>query len=395
MIERELAKKILVAAEKYPIIIITGPRQSGKTTLAKFLFREYRYVSLEDIDIKNFALTDSRGFLAQFKKEKIILDEVQKVPELLSYLQTMADSEKENGRFILTGSQNFLLMEKVSQSLAGRAAIFNLLPFSSSELFQKGSLDLDFSQVPDKVPDISTDLKDIIFAGFYPRIHDQKLEPQEWLRNYYLTYLERDVRTITNVGDLDTFNRFVSLCAGRSGCLLDLVSLGNDCGISNMTVKRWLSILQASFIIMLLPPYFKNFNKRIIKSSKLYFLDTGLLCYLLRLKQASEYVNHPLKGAIFETFIVSEFIKKFHNKGLRPELYYFRDSGGHEIDLLIDNGSEILPIEVKAGETFNSDFLKNLDYFRSLADVNRSILLYGGDNSFTFKGHLVLSWKTV
>jgi len=293
VIPRQLERKIRQAAEQYPIISLTGPRQSGKTTLLRAMFSEMQYFSLEDPELRHLAVEDPRGFLAQFQKAGVILDEVQRTPDLFSYIQTRVDEVDRPGQFILSGSQNFLLMRNISQTLAGRCAIFHLLPFSVNELRQ-----LPHSPVKDigqKIPSIpepeNTNLFDLLFTGFYPRIHDKKLDPQEWLKNYTQTYLERDVRDLINIGDLESFRRFMGLCAGRVGLLLNLSSLASGCGITHTTAKRWLSVLETGFIVTLLRPHYKNFNKRLVKSPKLYFLDTGLLCYLLRIRPICCVIN--------------------------------------------------------------------------------------------------------
>ncbi len=314
-LERILSRKLRETSLKYPVVFISGPRQSGKTTLARVSFPKYSYVSLEDIDERDFAKADPRGFLSRYH-HNIILDEIQRVPELFSYLQTEIDRDDAPGRFILTGSQQFLLIEKIGQTLAGRVALLYLLPFSLSEL--SGSKPLD----PFKFEDIKTakkppryPLEIILHQGLYPRIYDKKLIAHQWLGDYYRTYIERDVREVLKIGNLDTFQRFVRLCAGRSGQILNLSSLANDCGITHPTARQWISVLQASFIITLIQPHHANFSKRLIKSPKLYFLDSGLLCYLLRIREPEELKAHAMRGAIFESFIISEIYKAFANIG--------------------------------------------------------------------------------
>lgn len=395
MIARHLKKALVVRARQYPVITLTGPRQSGKTTLVRDAFPRHAYVSLEHPEERAFALDDPRGFLNRFP-DPVILDEVQRVPDLLSYIQVSVDENDRAGRFVLTGSQNFLLMEKVSQSLAGRTALFHLLPLSRSEL--AGRAPLPLADVGRKIPkrtDPSERLVDVLFKGFYPRIHDKGLPPQEWLRNYYQTYVERDVRTLVHVGDLETFGRFVRLCAGRSGQILNASSLGADCGISHATARRWLSVLEASFIIYLLRPYYENFGKRLIKSPKLYFMDTGLLCYLLRIRSADDLISHALRGAVFETFVVVELLKAFLHQGLDPDVYYWRDSTGHEIDLLHAWGPTRIPIEAKSGETAASDFFKGIEYWRSLPGQGDTpaALVYGGDSSMHRNKAVLYRWS--
>ncbi len=396
MIQRHLEQKLRSAAEQYPVVLLTGPRQSGKTTLVRAVFPDHRYISLEDPDRRAFATEDPRGFLGQFA-QALILDEAQRAPDLFSYIQGLVDRMDKPGQFILTGSQNFLLMEKISQSLAGRCAVLHLLPFTRSEL--KGRDGLDVSQlgktIPVGGPAPQDDLFEVLFAGSYPRIHDKKLAPQDWLANYYLTYLERDVRQLLNVGDLEAFGRFIRLCAGRCGQLLNLSSLAADGGISVTTAKRWLSLLETSFLLFLLRPHHRSFNKRLVKSPKLYFLDTGLLCYLLRIQSSEQLATHAARGAVFETWVVSELLKNCYNRGATPDLYFWRDSTGHEIDLLLDQGAELVPIEIKSGQTFASDYLQGLTYWKSLPDQAdaRAALVYGGDLSYLRQGVAVLSWQ--
>ena len=399
MIARHLTKALKDAARDFPVVTVTGPRQSGKTTLVQAAFPRHRYASLEDPDSRAFATDDPRGFLDRFRGG-VILDEVQRVPDLFSYIQGIVDRADRPGRFILSGSQNFLLLHRVSQSLAGRCAVLRLLPFSRAELVGRSLRDiakLATSRRPDrsKQPAASDDLFEALFAGGYPRIHDKGLEPQRWLASYYQTYLERDVRDLLNVGDLEGFGRFVRLCAGRSGQLLNASSLAGDAGVSHTTVRRWLSILEASFIIYLLRPHHRNFNKRLVKAPKLYFLDTGLLCYLLRIQSADDLVSHAARGAIFETWVVSEALKNFYNRGVEPDLYFWRDSTGHEIDLLIDRGATQIPIEVKSGQTVASDFLSDLSYWRTLAGRPDGVagLVSGGGSSYKRQGVSVVSWS--
>lgn len=393
-IHRHLETQVKRAACQYPVVTLTGPRQSGKTTLVRKLFKDYQYTNLEATEQRQFAQVDPRGFLEQFDGP-VIIDEAQRVPDLFSYVQVIVDERQKPGQFILTGSQNFLLLRQVSQSLAGRCSILHLLPFSRAELSNQKIMDI--TTVGDKIrrkPQTKGDLFETLYTGGYPRIHDQNLDPQGWFRNYYQTYVERDVREILNVGDLDSFGRFVGLCAGRVGQLLDLTSLGNDCGISHMTARRWLSVLETSFLVKRLQPYHRNFSKRLIKSPKLYFLDTGLLCYLLRIRTPNDLRLHASRGAIFESWVISEAIKNFMNRGLEPDVYFWRDSTGHEIDLVIETGRDVRAVEIKSGQTFNDDFLKGLKYWRNLLgdDVAPGALVYGGRESYTRQGIAVTSW---
>ncbi len=398
MIARHLAKALKTAAREYPVVTVTGPRQSGKTTLVRAAFPRHPYASLEDPDTRAFATQDPRGFLGQFRG-KVILDEVQRVPDLFAYIQGIVDREDRPGRFILSGSQNFLLLNRVSQSLAGRCAVLRLLPFSRSELMGRTVRDIAkavSARRPAAPPaNESANLFEMLLAGGYPRIHDKGLRPQVWLANYHQTYLERDVRDLLNVGDIESFGRFVRLCAGRSGQLLNAAGLAGDAGLSHTTVRRWLSILEASFIIYLLRPHHRNFNKRLVKSPKLCFLDTGLLCYLLRIQSADELLVHAARGPIFETWVVSEALKNFYNRGAEADLYFWRDSSGHEVDLLIDVGTTQLPIEIKSGQTIAGDFLADLKYWQALAKAPTAAmgLVYGGDASYRRQGVSVISWR--
>jgi len=396
MLKRTLQKKLIEAAKQYPVVTLTGPRQSGKTTLVKMTFPNYDYRSLEEPDHRAFALEDPRGFLSQFS-EKVILDEIQRTPDLFSYIQTIVDTKDISGQFILTGSQNFLLLQKVSQSLAGRCAILHLLPFSLSELRQRRPLSI-YSigrQLPDKNRSLNEELSSVLFQGFFSRIHDKSLNPNDWLGNYFQAYIERDVRDVLNVGDLETFSRFVRLCAGRNGQLLNLSSLANDCGITHTTSKRWISILETSFIVILLRPHFKNFSKRLIKSPKLYFLDTGLLSYLLRIRSQEDLRFHSLYGGIFESYVISEFLKSYMNSGKEPSIYFWRDSTGNEIDIIIDEGDSLIPLEIKAGQTVTSYFFKGIRFWRKLStdNVQSAALVYGGDETYIRSETYVYPWS--
>lgn len=344
------------------------------------------------------SVEDPRGFLSQFSAS-VVLDEVQHVPALLSYIQSHVDARGKSGRFVLTGSQNLLLSQALSQTLAGRTAILHLLPLSYSELRERRPL------VPQTIGGraasrgrvrANDDLFGVLWQGFYPRIHDRKLPAQDWLGNYYRTYVERDVRTITNVGDLETFSRFVRLCAGRCGQLLNTVALGNDCGVTHATVRRWLSILETTFIITLLRPYHRSFNKRLIKAPKLYFLDTGLLCYLLGVRAAGELASHASRGAVFESFVVSELLKLHWHTGTQPQLYFWRDSAGHEVDVVLEQGARSTAIEIKSAATVAPDFYAGLKYWRGLTDgASPCALVYGGASSFVTRGMIVYPWSAL
>lgn len=393
MLHRALAPKLAYIAKQFPVAVLTGPRQSGKTTLAKTTFPGYSYVSLETLDNRDFAVKDPRGFLENYSG-KVIIDEAQKAPDLLSYLQTAVDEDAAPGRYILTGSQQFHLLARVSQSLAGRAAYLRLLPFSLSELVGTPPLDPSTYHDPargERPRGLKLDA--LLFQGLYPRIHDRKLDAADFLEAYLSAYIERDVREVLRVGDLMTFRRFVQLCAGRSGQILNFSALASDCGISHPTAREWLSVLEASSIVHLLQPYHNNFSKRIMKSPKLYFIDTGLMCHLLRIRTASDLTGHPLYGAVFETFVISEILKAFVHRGERPPLYFWRDRTGHEVDALLDMGARMTAIEVKAGRTIPSDCFKGLRYFSGLKGVHAdSALVYGGGESSLREGVRVRTW---
>lgn len=399
MIKRTLAAKLKRAAAQFPVVTVTGPRQSGKTTLVEAVFKRHDYVSLELPDQRNFAIEDPRGFLGQFRGP-VVLDEVQRAPDLFSYIQVIVDERRGRaGQFILTGSQNFLLLQSISQSLAGRCAVLHLLPFSLSELTGRKSISPGSlgRTVPAKPVPPKRGLMETLFAGFYPRIHDKGLPPRDWLGSYYQTYVERDVRSILNVGDLETFGRFIRLCAGRAGQLLNLSGLASDCGVSHMTAKRWLSVLEASFIITLLRPHHRNLGKRLIKSPKLHFLDTGMMCYLLQILSPDEILHRAERGAIFESFVVSELLKSFVHRGEQPSLYFWRDAAGHEIDVIIDVRNRSIPLEIKSAQTVASDFFYTLGYWRKLSGEPKApaALVYGGDQSLKRSGVTVYPWFTV
>ena len=363
MIKRDIQSLLKEMMNSFPVVTITGPRQSGKTTLVKQTYPEMDYVSLEELDIREHAEKDPRDFLSRFPKS-VIIDEVQKVPSLLSYIQTIVDAEQRNGRFILTGSNQFEYLSSISQSLAGRTGILKLLPFSYSEIYGNAFIPIN----------------EAIYKGFYPRIFDQNIRPELFLSGYLETYVEKDVRAITKVQDLMQFHRFLQLCAGRTGQIVNFSSIGNELGIDHKTVKEWTSIAMASYIMFLLPPYYKNYNKRIRKSPKLYFLDVGLATHLIGIQNSEHLQVHPLKGELFETFVVIEFLKKRYNQGKRSNLYYFRDNIGNEVDLIYETGLAPIPIEIKSAKTVNSDFFKGLNYFRKLVkNVDKSILIMGND----------------
>lgn len=395
MISRALEPVLASIARQYPVVTLTGPRQSGKTTLVREAFPEHAYASLEEPDVREYALADPRGFLGQFQN-RVILDEVQRAPDLFSYIQTIVDREDVPGRYILSGSQNFLLLRSIGQSLAGRSAVLHLLPLSLAELEGRQPFPLELLGKETLPPgrEEHADLMETLFRGFYPRIHDKGLDPPTWHSGYYQTYVERDVRDVLNVGDLEAFGRFIRLCAGRNGQLLNLTSLATDCGITHTTARRWLSILEASFLVFLLRPYHANFGKRLIKSPKLYFLDTGLLCYLLRIQSPQDLRLHGSRGAIFESFVVSDLLKNFLNRGREADLYFWRDSTGHEIDVVIDRGLERIAVEIKSSQTVAEDFFSGIDFWRKLVGDPEapSALVYGGDRTYRRSGVSVHTW---
>ncbi len=377
------AEKILIALSKsYPALIVTGPRQSGKTTITQIVFPNKPYVSLEELDMRDFATNDPRGFLNQYP-DGAILDEVHRCPDLFSYLQSRLDEDKRMGLFILAGSQQFGLISGISQSLAERVAKISLLPFSLREL-----------QEAKKTPET---IEALLFKGLYPPIHDRALAPHVWYNNYIGTYLERDVRQLINVRDLSTFQNFVRMCAARTGQLLNLSSLASDCGITHNTAKAWISVLEASYIVHLLPPHHRNFNKRLIKSPKLYFHDSGLAARLLNIQTTDQLMTHPARGQLFETWVVSEFLKYRFNNALSSNLYFWRDSSGHEVDILIEQADKLLPIEIKSGQTVASDFFDSLKKFQKLAgdSVGPAALVYGGAQGQQRETAKVVPWKRI
>ena len=370
MILRTLQDTLEHYAAKYPIVTLTGPRQSGKSTLLKHAYPTYRYISLEDIDMREFATNDPRGFLNSFPGQ-VILDEAQRVPSLFSYLQTHVDKTNESGMYLLAGSHNFLLMENVNQSLAGRTAILKLLPFSRREMQDGGVLPESINQQ--------------IYYGAYPRLFDKNLAPDEFYPFYIQTYVERDVRQLKNIGDLSRFIRFIKLCAGRIGQLLNMSSLAVECGVSVPTVTSWLSVLEASFICYLLRPDWNNFAKRLVKSPKLYFYDTGLACSLLDIKSPEQLDLHFSRGALFENLVINEFLKKAWNKGSKTDLRFWRDSLGNEVDLIVYDGLEPQAYEIKSGATFQSSYFNGLNKWAALSGVDASALhvIYGGTMGIT------------
>jgi len=366
-------KSILI---QFPILSLTGPRQSGKTTLLRNEFPDYRYFNLERQDQRDMILTDPMGFL-NATGPKVIFDEAQHVPSLFSYIQAVSDERDISGQYILSGSQSFLMNERISQSLAGRVHISHLFPFDMTELRESAG-----------------DVNNEIWRGFYPRLVESGISPADFYPSYIQTYVERDIRTLKAIENLNTFTRFLSLCAGRIGQVLNLTSLSNDAGIAVNTVKAWLSLLESSFIIFQLQPFYNNYNKRLIKSPKIYFCDTGLACSLLKINHPDMIRTHYLYGALFENLVIAEIAKYQHHKGKRPSLYYWRESNGTEIDCIIEReNNEIVAIEIKAGATFNSDYLKNLAKFPGGKNSIEKKLIYTGDHSTHISGIQLIGWR--
>jgi len=366
MIKRQIEPVLKKMARQFKAVAITGPRQSGKTTLAKAVFPDKPYVSLETPDERDRAIRDPRHFLSRFP-DGCILDEIQRAPDLFSYLQETLDSNPDAGRFILTGSQQFGMMEKISQTLAGRIGILSLLPFSASELNQGGFL--------------SEELDTALWQGAYPPIFDQQIDPQLWLDAYITTYVERDVRQIINVKDTAVFQRFLSLCAGNTGGLFNASRIGNDCGLNHGTISNWLSILEASYIAFRLPPHYRNYRKRVVKTPKLYFWDTGLVIRLLGIESSAQLKTHPLRGNLFENWVVVELLKGRFNRGKKSNLFFWRNNTGLEVDVIAEQADKLQPIEIKSGATLTSDWYKAINQWLSLAgdDAVSPSLIYGGD----------------
>lgn len=363
MIQRQAKAKLVQLASTFKAVAVTGPRQTGKTTLVKQVFKNKPYVSLENPDTRRFAQEDPRGFLDTYANGAV-LDEIQRVPELFSYLQEILDNSREKGRFILTGSNNFLMQQNIAQSLAGRIATLHLLPFSLHEL-KKGR----------KLP---AEDDALMLKGFYPPLYDQMMNPGDWTRNYIRTYIEKDVRRIKNIADLIVFERFLHLLAGRNGQEFNASTLSVESGVDVKTVQSWIGILESSFIIYLLRPYHRNFNKTIVKRPKLYFYDTAVVCYLLGIRNRSHLTSHPLRGAIFEGMVMTELLKTRLNAGREVDLFFWRDKTGHEIDAVLEQGKKMMPVEIKSGKTIQPEFFKNIDYWQKLSGMKKSIVLYAG-----------------
>ena len=388
MIIRDITEELAQSAAEYPVVTILGPRQSGKTTLARLTFPDKPYFSLEDPDVRMAAEADPREFLGRMEGGGI-LDEVQRLPALLSYVQGIVDRIRKHGRFILTGSHQPRLHEAISQSLAGRTAMLTLWPFALHELRR-------YDPAPDPF--------DLIRRGFFPRLHEEGLEPRRFFNGYLQTYVERDVRALMQLRDLSQFQKFLTLLAGRVGQVVNLASLGNDVGASSTTIRNWLSVLKASYVVFELPPFFENVRKRVIKSPKIFFTDVGLAAFLLGIHTAEQASRDPLRGNLYENLVIADIVKSALNKGIRPEIYFFRDSRGNEVDLLIREKGMLTPVEIKSAATFSTDFIKGLEWFHALGikRVTAGAVLYSGEQPFNVRGVRILNplhvediWETL
>ena len=379
MVPRTLVGPIKSAVRSFPVLTVTGPRQSGKTTLLRATFPDYTYVNLEALDQRRLAEEDPRGLINRHIERGIVIDEAQRVPDVFSYVQTIVDEHDVLGKVILSGSQHFLLLEQVTQSLAGRAMILHLHPFSVVELPKT----------------LVNPVDSTLFSGMYPPLHDRRIEPAIFYPTYIQSYVERDVRSVRNVTDLSAFSRFLQLCAGRIGSLLNVSSLANELGLDHKTVRAWLSVLEASFVVFLLPPYHRNFNKRVVKQPKLYFYDTGLACSLLGLESENQLASHYLRGSIFENFVIAEYRKIIAHTGRRPHMYFWRDSSGTEVDLVVEHGRELSAVEIKSGATLNTEFFRSLKLFQKYSDTppERCHLVYGGEIEHVGRPARVWSWR--
>ncbi|MFN7834350.1 MAG: ATP-binding protein [Burkholderiaceae bacterium] len=379
IIPRQAAATLQRLAKGFPIVALTGPRQSGKTTLAKALFADKPYVSLENPDAREFAVADPKRFLARFP-QGVVIDEIQRVPALFSWLQGWVDERQVMGDVVVTGSAQFELFQHISQSLAGRVGRVELLPLAGRELSAAGRLPLD--------------LDESLLSGGYPALYSRELHPADWFANYVNTYVERDVRQLLGIRDLNQFQRFLKLAAARSGQLLNLTALGADAGLSSTTARDWLSVLEASYVLLRVPPFFENFGKRLVKTPKLYFIDTGLMCWLLGIHSPAVLATHPLRGQIFETWIVGEFVKRAFNAGRPASLYFWRDNAGHEIDLLQEHAGRLDCYEIKSGSTFAADWFGALNKFAGFARrPMRRTVIYGGHEDSERAAGRVLGWR--
>lgn len=379
MIKRQLQNKCIDLAKQYPVLTITGPRQSGKTTLAKTCFPQKPYINLEEPDRRKIAIEDPRGFLGNYP-DGAILDEIQRAPDIPSYIQTIVDSSPKKGLFILTGSQQFEISNSINQSLAGRTALIKLLPFNLTELKSRGKLPR---------------LDDLILQGFYPRIYKERLEPHYFYMNYFETYVQRDLRQLSQIDNLHIFEKFVRLLATRVGQLLNYSSLANDVGVSQPTIRKWISLLEASYILFLLPPFFRNIGKRLIKTPKVYFYDVGLATYLLEIENVKQVKTHPLRGGLFENFVIMEFLKNRFNHAKGSNLYFYRDQTGNEIDLVIQNALSLVPVEIKSAETLNLNFYRGLNTFKKIfeKEIKKSFIIYNGKEKQIYHETTFLPWQ--
>lgn len=379
MIPRKASSTLLRLSKGFPIVAITGPRQSGKTTLAKAFFHEKPYVSLENLDERNFAINDPKRFLARFKNGAI-LDEVQRCPELLSWLQTLVDDRKIMGNFVLTGSAELDLMSEMNQSLAGRIGRLELLPFAGNELL--------CNVLPNS-------LNELLLTGGYPALYDREISTNDWFSNYVATYVERDIRNVLAIQDLNRFQRFLRLCAARSAQLLNLSSLANDCDISSVTAKQWLSVLEATYVVKIIHPYFNNFGKRLVKTPKLYFIDTGLMAWLLGIKEVNQLDIHPSRGHLFENWVVTELLKETYNQGHPTDLYFWRDHSGFEMDIIRDTALGLQAIEVKSGSTFQMDWCKNVVHWKKIQQTETLVpqIIFGGEGNDLRYQCQAIGWK--
>lgn len=385
IIKREITPHLIELSQQFPVIALMGPRQSGKTTLVKETFPDYAYVTLEDLDMRMAANEDPRKFFASYAHQKgLIIDEIQEVPELFSYMQAIVDQLNKPGFFIITGSQNFLMYEKITQTLAGRIALLTLLPLSIDEL-----------QQAHKLPET---LEQTMFKGFYPRLYTHTINPTIWYSNYIATYVERDVRQVLAVGNLISFQKVLKLCAARIGNIINFAELARDADISPNTAKSWLSVLETSYIIKLLHPYYQNFNKRIIKNPKLYFYDTGLACFLLGIQNSEDLFNHPLRGALFESFVMSELFKYHYNQIKTPNIYFWRDIQGHEVDCIIEKSyKDLIPVEIKAGMTIIPGFFKGILQWQEIINQKEpnGYIVYAGPDDLQRSHGTIVSWKNI
>jgi len=380
-IDREIKAELVDLALHYPVVMITGPRQAGKTSLARQVFPDKPYYSIENPDVRQQISSDPRAFFTS-NPDGAIIDEFQRYPEILSYIQGIVDEKKQNGQFILTGSNNVSMLSKVTQSLAGRVALLKLLPFSIAEI---GAFGKNYS------------VDDYLLNGFYPRVYADNLNPTKAYRNYYETYVERDIRQILQVKDVSLFQKFMKLCAGRVGQLFNANNLATEVGVSSMTIHAWLSALQATYIVFLVQPWSANISKRLVKTPKLYFYDVGLAAYLLGIENTSHVETHPLRGSLFENMVTLELLKKRYNAGLDNNLYFYRDNHGNEVDILQEAGYQLNLFEIKSAETFTPHFLKGLDYFKKIVPdrVGISNLVYAGSDEMSIKEHRIVNYKNL